>query len=556
MAPVTITFLMLLCLQTLKLSFCARDLNITCIQSEGQALLRFKQHLKDPSNRLAGWTDYGDCCKWDGIVCCNETGHVIKLQLGTSRLGGKLNPSLLDLKYLTYLDLGDNDFEETQIPTWFWNLSSHLYYLNISRNQFHGKIPDLLTMIHPPVVVDLSSNNFRGPLPRLSSNVTAIDLSNNSMSGSISHFLCYKVMISEPMKLEVLNLGNNLLSGEIPDCWDKFPKLVGIKFCNNNFSGKIPSSIGTLTSLQSLHLLNNSLVGEVPFSISNCHQLLTADFGANQLSGDIPPWMGQRLSKLIILSLHTNKFSGIIPKQLCALSSLQVLDLSHNELSGGIPRCINNLSAMASTNKSDGKIFYKTSRGDFFENILLVMKGRVVDYSTTLKLVKTMDLSDNKHLSGEIPKEITSLIGLQSLNLSHNLLVGSIPYNIGVMRSLECLDLSANNISGEIPPTISYLTFLSHLNLSYDKITGKIPTSTQLQSFTASSFLGTQVFGPPLSETQSSKVAEFGSSAGNKVDDGHEVNWSFLSRELGFCLGFLGVSVPLLFCKSWSFVYF
>ncbi|XVF75662.1 hypothetical protein PTKIN_Ptkin13bG0204900 [Pterospermum kingtungense] len=560
MAPVTITFLMLLWLETFKLSFC-----ITCIQSERQALLRFKQDLKDPSNRLAAWTDGGDCCKWDGIVCSNETGYVIKLQLGSSqgvfppnaeaeadaeshivrsKLGGKLNPSLLDLKYLTYLDLSGNDFGETQIPTWFWNFSSNLYYLNISRNRFHGNIPDLLTMMNPPVVIDLSSNNFRGLIPRLSSNVTAIDLSNNSLSGSISHFLCYKV--SEPMKLEVLNLGNNLLSGEIPDCWQKFPKMVGIKFCDNNFTGKIPSFMGALTSLQSLHLRNNSLVGEIPFSLSNCHELLTVDFGANQLSGNIPPWMGERLSKLIILSLHTNKFTGTIPKELCALSSLQILDLSHNKLSSDIPRCISNLSAMASRNQSDDKIFYKTSKGNFIENILVVMKGRVVDYSTTLKLVKTVDLSDNS-LSGEIPEEVTSLVGLQSLNLSHNLLVGSIPYNIGVMGSLECLDLSVNNISGGIPPSISYLTFLSHLNISYNKITGKIPTSTQLQSFSCSSFLGTELYGPPLSE--GSKAVKLSSSVGQKVDDRHEVNWYFLSRELGFCLGFFGVSSSLLFWK-------
>ena len=167
--------------------------------------MRFKQDLKDPSNRLAAWTKDGDCCKWDGIVCSNATGHVIKLQLRgsnfeapeRSKIGGKLNPSLLDLKYLTYLDLSDNDFRETQILSWFWNLSSNLYYLNISYNQFQGKIPDLLTMIHPSVVIDLSSNNFSGPLPRLSSNVTAIDLSKNSMSGSTSHFFCYKV--NEPM---------------------------------------------------------------------------------------------------------------------------------------------------------------------------------------------------------------------------------------------------------------------------------------------------------------------------------------------------------------------
>ncbi|XVE68727.1 hypothetical protein DITRI_Ditri09bG0092500 [Diplodiscus trichospermus] len=524
---------------------------MTCIQSERQALLSFKQDLKDPSDRLAAWTNNGDCCKWEGIFCSSVNGHVMELHLRSSKLGGKLNPSLLELNHLSYLDISDNDFPETQIPTWLWNFSSNLYYLNISYNHFQGQIPDLVTMIHPSAVIDLSSNNFNGPLPLISSNVIAIDLSMNFLSGSISHFVCHKV--NEPMKLGILNLGHNLLSGEIPDCWEKWPRLVGIKFCENNFSGKIPSSIGSLTSLQSLHMGKNSVVGEISSSLKNCNELLTVDFGLNQLYGAIPQWIGESLSKLTILSLHTNRFNRTIPKELCGLLSLQILDLSHNSLSSGIPSCISNLSAMASRDISDNKIFYKTSKGSFFEDILLVMKGRVVDYSTTLKLVKTMDLSDNS-LSGEIPEEVTSLVGLQSLNFSHNLLVGSIPDNIGAMRSLECVDLSTNELSGEIPPSVSHLSFLSLLNLSYNKIAGKIPTSTQLQSLSASNFLGNELFGPPLSE--SPKGGRFSSSVGKQVHDQHEVDWLFISIVLGFCLGFLGVFVSSLFCKSGGFEYY
>ncbi|XVE75487.1 hypothetical protein DITRI_Ditri12bG0097700 [Diplodiscus trichospermus] len=135
------------------------------------------------------------------------------------------------------------------------------------------------------------------------------------------------------------------------------------------------------------------------------------------------------------------------------------------------------------------------------------------------------------------------------------ILVGSIPDNIGAMGSLECIDLSTNNISGEIPPTMSLLTFLSHLNLSYNKITGKIPTSTQLQSLSASSFLGTKLFGPPLTESSKSNAVKFSSSVGKRQDNGHEVDWSFLSKELGFCLGFFGVVASSLFCKCHGALY-
>ncbi|XP_039070940.1 receptor-like protein EIX2 [Hibiscus syriacus] len=522
MDSVAIILWVLLCLNS---CFCKGNPEPGCIGSERQALLKIKKDLKDSSNMLlADWRPGNkDCCKWKGVSCDNATGHVTELHLGFSngrlKLGGQLSPALLDLKSLSVLDLSNNVFDQTQIPRWFWNLTSHLQYLNISGNHFQGNIPDLLTN-HAALVLDLSSNNFTGSLPAISLNMTALDLSNNALSGSMLRFLCRK---KHRMKLEVLSLGGNHLSGEIPDCWEKWGRLVAIELCDNNLSGKIPPSVEALTSLQSLHLSNNSLHGEIPESMSNCTELLTLDFSANQFSGEIPPWIGERLSNLIIIGLRSNMFHGRIPDQICGLPSLQILDLSHNNLSGNIPTCIKNLTAMNSRNKSNGTISYKTSKGCFVDNIALTMKGVVFDYSTTLKLIKLVDLSDN-NLSGVIPEEITTLIGLLSLNLSRNHLVGKIPGNIGAMNTLECVDLSENRLSGEIPESMSQLTFLSYLNLSYNNLTGKIPSGTQLQTFSSSSFLGNKLYGPPLtnSSRDSKAVVPTGNSVGEDVDNGNK----------------------------------
>nr|GEY80891.1 leucine-rich repeat protein [Tanacetum cinerariifolium] len=44
---------------------------------ERQALIEFKQGIIDEADRLASWVgEESDCCKWDGIVCDNGTGHV------------------------------------------------------------------------------------------------------------------------------------------------------------------------------------------------------------------------------------------------------------------------------------------------------------------------------------------------------------------------------------------------------------------------------------------------------------------------------------------------
>ena len=146
-------------------------------------------------------------------------------------------------------------------------------------------------------------------------------------------------------------------------------------------------------------------------------------------------------------------------------------------------------------------------------------------------------------LAGEIPKEVTSFQGLQSLNLSYNLLIGSIPENMGAMRSLESIDFSLNQLSGQIPSSMSSLTFLNHLNLSNNNLTGKIPLSTQLQSLNASSFIGNKLCGPPLTNNCIvNGVKPNNENIGSKDTSGLEVGWFYVSMALGFVVGFLGVS--------------
>ncbi|CAK7336309.1 unnamed protein product [Dovyalis caffra] len=66
----------------------------------------------------------GIVCRWHGIVRHDSIGHVILP-------GGKINPSLLNLKHLVHLDSSNNDFEGIHIPKFLGSPES-LIYLNLS----------------------------------------------------------------------------------------------------------------------------------------------------------------------------------------------------------------------------------------------------------------------------------------------------------------------------------------------------------------------------------------------------------------------------------------
>ncbi|KAK2639639.1 hypothetical protein Ddye_027434 [Dipteronia dyeriana] len=471
--------------------------------------------------------------------------QLFSLSLGSCQLGPQLPSWLYTQKELAYLDLSNSGIAGI-ISNRFWKFLFQFEYINLSQNQLYGEIPNLTEAVLIKSL-DLSSNNFSGSLPLVSSNLLEFSLFNNSLSGSIHQFLCHGMK-----NLQILNLGRNSLSGEVPDCWMRFSKYLSvINLGNNKFSGSLPNSLGTVTSLKSLNLRINNFSGTIPVSLQNCETLVALDVGKNEFVGNIPTWIGERFSGMMILNLRSNKFQGPFPKELCRLTSLQILDLAHNNLFGTVPKCINNFSSMVTLQYSKlNFISYASfSAAKFIEEALLVMKGNVLRYNANLNLLRSMDLSVN-NFSGAIPIEVTDLEALRSLNLSYNNFIGRIPEGIGSLTTLESIDFSVNQLSGEIPQGFSKLSFLSYLNLSMNKLTGKIPSSTQLQSFDESSFMGNRLCGPPLPECPGPPDDKNG-----RGNDGYEVDWFYVSMALGFVVGFCSFIGSLIVNRKWRYRY-
>ncbi|KAL7599590.1 hypothetical protein Lser_V15G21944 [Lactuca serriola] len=152
-----------------------------------------------------------------------ETISLSSCKLGSSFprwLRTQTNFSVLDIS-----NTGINDF----VPSWFWeSLIPGIRYLNLSSNQIHGMIPDLDFISGNQPIIDLSSNNFSGNLQLFPPDSVTLRLNDNMFSGPIS-FLCNLTSLTH------LDLSNNKLSGELPNCWKNLGNLVILNLENNGF---------------------------------------------------------------------------------------------------------------------------------------------------------------------------------------------------------------------------------------------------------------------------------------------------------------------------------
>ncbi|KAB2597711.1 LRR receptor-like serine/threonine-protein kinase GSO1 [Pyrus ussuriensis x Pyrus communis] len=279
--------------------------------------------------------------------------------------------------------------------------------------------------------------------------------------------------------------------------------------------------MGSLFSIRTLNLNNNGFVGELPSSLNNCSSLVVFDVADNNLSGPIPEWLG-----------------------------IQILDLSMNNISGSIPKCLNNLTNLALRGSSSLTIthtIYVNSTSltsyTYDDEASLIWKGMMSKYKSILGLVKSIHLSSNR-LTGEIPCEITDLVGLVSLNLSRNNLTGQITPNIGKLQSLDLLDLSNNQIHGTIPTSLTGISGLG----------------PQLQIYEPSVFAGNPLLcGIPLQTCSSEETTpEEQPVLGNQDEDNNDgfiTPGFYVSLGLGFAVGFWGVCGSLIFNRSWRYTY-
>lgn len=380
------------------------------------------------------------------------------------------------------------------IPSWLWETSPQLNYLNLSGNHLEGSLFSNTSSWMKLQELDLARNKLSGCIPSMwPSYMSILLLNDNLFSGNIHPNL------GKLSNLNMLNLANNKITGVIPVSLSNCSLLIVLNLGNNSLEGSLPYEFSKLSELYSLVVHSNNLNGSFPSSIANCSKLQVLDIGNNLFEGQIPTLIGN-ISELKVLIMKENKFTGSIPLEIGQLKHLQILLLSSNHISGSIPHTIVFLQAMANESQN-GFVLSTYINGPVYQDGLdMILKGTEQHYQYILSTLTSIDLSSNE-LEGKVPSNFGDLKGLRLLNLSMNNLNGTIPKSFGEMHQLDSLDLSRNHFSGQIPTELESLSFLGSLDLSNNHLSGSIPQGKHMTSFGESSYSGNpNLWGVPYPE--------------------------------------------------------
>ncbi|XP_027166125.1 probably inactive leucine-rich repeat receptor-like protein kinase At5g48380 [Coffea eugenioides] len=140
----------------------------------------------------------------------------------------------------------------------------------------------------------------------------------NSTEGFICYFVGVECWHADESKVRTINLRGMGLKGEFPRGIANCSALTAIDLSTNSLYGTIPSDLASIVKYAtSLNLSFNNFSGEIPAGLANCSFLNSIQLSNNQLTGQIPPEIGL-LDRLKIFNVSTNLLSGPVPNFISA----------------------------------------------------------------------------------------------------------------------------------------------------------------------------------------------------------------------------------------------
>ncbi|XP_076945776.1 putative LRR receptor-like serine/threonine-protein kinase IRK [Bidens hawaiensis] len=372
-----------------------------------------------------------------------------EIKLGRNRFTGQVPEQIGACALLRLVDFSDNSFSGSlpsslqkislckdfdfhgnlltgEVTEWLGEFGS-LESLDLSNNMFTGAVPDAIGNIQSLRVLNISNNRYSGSLPvsmMNCQNIHILDASRNSLTGFLPTWLFQ-------LGLQTIRFSDNKLTGSVNDAFTSsvnisHQNLEVVDVSDNELSGEIPFDIGKFISLRFLNMSKNSLTGGIPKTVGELKALDTLDLSVNGLNGSIPVEIGATSLKNLILS--RNDFSGSVPVTMSELADLEYVDLSFNKLNGTLPKPLANLVHLVTFNVSHNQLEGELPGGAFFNRISpssvaanLNLCGAAVNKNCPVILPKPIVLDPNS--PGSNPDSVTQIIDNKKTILSISALI-------------------------------------------------------------------------------------------------------------------------------------
>uniref|UniRef100_A0A0E0HBN2 non-specific serine/threonine protein kinase n=1 Tax=Oryza nivara TaxID=4536 RepID=A0A0E0HBN2_ORYNI len=190
-----------------------------------------------------------------------------------------------------------NNYLTGPIPPFIGKFTS-MQYLSLSLNPLSGLLPKELGNLTNLVSLGIGSNNFTGGLPEELGNLTKLQrlkASDNGFNGKIPEYLG---TITNLVEIRIGDIVNGISPLAFISNMTSLSTII-LRNC------KISSDLGAIDfskfeHLELLFLGNNSLTGRLPDGISS--SLKAIDFSYNQLTGSFPSWASQNNLQLNLVA--------------------------------------------------------------------------------------------------------------------------------------------------------------------------------------------------------------------------------------------------------------